>query len=351
MSMTSYGVNAAEAVKLWSKRLAREVRKATYAGKFIGQSDDSLIQLRPETGKDNGDRVRITLRMQLSGDGVQGDSTLEGQEEALTTYTDDLLIDQLRHATRSKGKMSEQRVPFSVREEGMSGLRDWWATRFDVSIFNHLCGYTVQTDTRYTGNNAVIAATSTRVVRQNAVANDETLGSSDKFTVATIDTAVAVAKTLSPQIRPIKIDGEDHYVVFLHPYQVRDLRQAQSAQWYDIQKARLQGGERDNNPLFKGSLGVWNNCILHETNYVSQGVNSSTGAADTDTRRAILCGAQALALAFGKDHSFEKYTWVEELFDYQNQLGVSAGCIFGTKKMVFNSADFGVIVMPSYAAA
>jgi hypothetical protein len=44
-------------------------------------------------------------------------------------------------------------------------------------------------------------------------------------------------------------------------------------------------------------------------------------------------------------------SWVEELFDYENQLGVSAGLIFGMKKTQFNSEDFGTIVVPTYAAA
>jgi hypothetical protein len=44
-------------------------------------------------------------------------------------------------------------------------------------------------------------------------------------------------------------------------------------------------------------------------------------------------------------------TWVEELFDYENELGVSAGMIYGFKKMVFNSADFSTIVMSSYSPA
>lgn len=349
MAVTSYGVNAPEAVKLWSKRLAREVKKATYAGKFIGTGDDALIQERVEAKKDAGDRIRITLRMQLSGDGVQGDGTLEGNEEALTTFTDDLLLDQLRHAVRSAGEMSDQRVPWSVREEARAGLTDWWATRYDVSAFNQLCGFTPQTDTKFTGNNAVTAAS--RIVRQGGVANDESLSSSNKFTVDTIDAAVAVAKTASPMIRPIRYEGNEYYVVFLHPFQVRDLRQAQSAAWYDIQKARIQGGEKDANPIFKGSLGVWNGCILHETNYVTQGVNSSTGAADADVRRAVLCGAQSLAIGFGKGDSFESMNWQEETFDFSNQFGVAAGAIFGLKKLRFNSQDFGTIVMPSFASA
>ena len=107
MSATYYGVNAPEAVKLWSRRLAHELRKATYIDKFMGESSDSLIQIKTDTKKSPGDRITLQLRMLLTGDGVVGDSTLENNEESLTTYTDNLLINQLRHAARSQGKMSE----------------------------------------------------------------------------------------------------------------------------------------------------------------------------------------------------------------------------------------------------
>ena len=59
------------------------------------------------------------------------------------------------------GRMSQQRVPFDVRMEALSGLRDWWTDRIDASFFNQLCGYTVQNDTRYTGNNATVAPDTT----------------------------------------------------------------------------------------------------------------------------------------------------------------------------------------------
>ena len=132
MADTAYGVNAAEAVKLWSRKLAREALRKTYIKNFMGPGSNSMIQVKPETNKGPGDRVRVTLRMQLAGDGVQGDATQEGNEESLTTYTDDLIINQLRHAVRSEGKMTEQRIPFSIREEAMMGLSDWWADRWDT---------------------------------------------------------------------------------------------------------------------------------------------------------------------------------------------------------------------------
>ena len=351
MAVTNYGVNSPEAVKLWSRRLAREALKKTYIQRFVGDSDDSLIQFKTETKKSAGDRVRVTLRMQLTGDGIQGDNTLEGNEESLTTFTDDLLINQLRHAVRSAGKMSEQRVPWSVREEAMSGLRDWWADRLDTWFFNQVCGNTVVTDTRYTGNNAVIAPSSSRQVWVTG-SNDQALGSTNVMTLTMIDKAVEAAKVSTPLIRPIKINGADHFVAFLHPFQVYDIRTATTTgQWLDIQKAAMTGGKTSENPIFTGALGMYNNVILHEAVRVPTGVNSSTGAAISTVRRAVLCGAQAAIMGFGEGHSFKQYSWNEQLFDYGNQLGVEAGCIGGLKKSVFNSVDFGTIVMSSYAAA
>ena len=351
MASTSYGVNDALAVKLWSKKLFQEALKATYFSRFIGKSSSSIIQIKDETSKGPGDRITIGLRMQLSGDGVLEDGTLEGNEEALTTYSDNVFINQLRHAVRSSGKMSEQRIPFSVREEARAGLEDWWANRLDTAFFNQLGGNTAVTDTRYTGNQATIAPDASHKVYLNGSA-DESATSTYVFDLTVIDKCVEKAKTLSPMIRPVKVGGEDKYVMFLHPYQVYNLRtNTNSGQWLDITKAALSGGKESGNAIYNGALGEWNNVVLHEATRVPLGVNSSTGAAISTVRRAIFCGAQAGVMAYGKDTSGGEMSWTEELFDYKNQLGVSAGMVFGIKKSQFNSADFGTIVVPTYAIA
>lgn len=351
MATTSYGVNDALAVKLWSKKLFQEALKKTYASKFMGKSSDALCQIKDETSKGPGDKITVGLRMQLSGAGVQGDGTLEGNEEALTTYSDAIYIDQLRHAVRSAGKMSEQRIPFSVREEARAGLEDWWSNRIDTWFFNQLCGYTAQTDTRYTGNQAAIAPDAAHKVYLNGSA-DESATSSYVFDLTVIDKCVEKAQTATVPIRPLRVNGENKYVMFLHPYQVYNLRTSTTTgQWLDIQKAALSGGKESGNAIYNGALGEYNGTIIHDSTRVTQGVNSSTGAAITTVRRAVFCGAQAAMLAYGKDSSGGEMSWVEELFDFKNQLGVSAGMIAGLKKAVFNSADFGTIVVPTYAVA
>lgn len=351
MAETAYGVNAPEAKKLWSSQLAREALKATWIQRFIGDSSDDVLQTYSDTKKDAGDRIRITLRMQLNGDGVVGDGTLEGNEEALATYTDDLFIDQLRHAVKSAGKMTEQRIPWSIREEAMMGLKDWWAGRMDTAFFNQLCGYTVANDPRYTGMNAILAPDANHISRANNKATDELLIAGDEFTLLQIDALVAKAKLLTPVIRPIKVNGDDRYVMVIHTNQVTQLRTAAgTGQWLDIQKAAMTGDGSKQNPIMTGALGMYNGVVLHESTRITNGVNSTTGLIVPTARRAVLMGAQAGFIAFGKGQSFDNFDWNEELFDYGNKLGVEAGLIHGLKKARFNNADFGTIVHSTFTA-
>jgi N4-gp56 family major capsid protein len=356
MAETSFGLNHPLAVKLWSKKLFHEALKSTYFGRFMGTGSDNLIQIKSETSKDAGDKITFGLRMQLSGDGTGGDDTLEGNEEALTLYNDAVYIDQLRHAVVSGGKMSEQRVPFSVREEARMGLQDWFSGRFDTAMFNQLAGRSGIADTRYTGSQAAPAPTKVMVGGFGAGAHADTTEASLSATTThtlqlrDLDALVAFAKTTSPMIRPIMIGGKPHYLCFIHPNTTFQLRgQANAGQWADIQLAAMQGGIYKDNPIVTGALGVYNGVILHESAYIPN--TESVAAGNTDYRRAIFCGAQAGVIAFGQGGSANKMKWNEEMFDYGNKLGVSAGTIYGLKKTQFNGSDFSVITVPHWAPA
>lgn len=366
MAQSEYGPNHPLAVRLWAKRLFVEALRETFVDRFIGTGDNTnnIVQMRDELSKSAGDRVTIGLRVQLVGAGVQGDATLEGNEEALALYNDLLIIDQLRHAVRSKGKMSEQRVPFSVRQESMDGLKDWWSDRIDVWFFNQLCGFTSQTDFRFTGLQTPIAPDTAHIFRPNARTADEQLTTGDEFNLTFIDRMVARAKTFNfaaaaggiaaVPLRPIKVQGGSYFVMFIHPFQTFQLRSnTNAAQWADLQKARITGGMTgEENMLFSGGsyIGVYNGVVMHESARVTNGVNSTTGAAVANARRAVLCGAQAVLMATGRDAGTpDKMNWVEELFDYNNQLGVAAGLIAGLKKTQFNSQDYAVLTFCSYS--
>lgn len=364
MSVTSYGVNDALAVKLWSKKLDHEALKYTDIGPLIGDGADSIIHRKTELDKGPGDKVTYGIRMQLSGAGFTENQLAEGNGESLTTYSDSLVINELGHVVgvKSENTIDQQRVPFNLREEAKGGLSDWWAKRYSVTFFNQVCGYTVTTDTRYTGLQAVLAAT--RVIRQSTRANDESLVATDTFTIDLIDKAKEAAVVAVPKIRPVSVSGKtadgrrdynatltDKYVMYLHPYQVTDLRKNTSTgQWLDITKAAYTGLGTTKNPIYSGAIGEYNGVILRQAFDVTNGV-SSTGTDAPNVKRAVLLGGQAAMIGFGQKNSASKFRWNEELFDHKRRLEVSAWSIFGLKKTQYNSNDYGVVVVATYAVA
>jgi len=346
MAQTSYPVNHPMAVKHWQSELMVEALKRTSYSQFMGKGSGSVVQIKTELNKDAGDRIRYGIRYQLTGDGQVGDETLEGNEENLVVYTDNVTVNQTRHAVRSEGKMSEQRVPFSVREEAKDGLADWFANVMDTAFFNTLAGNTAETRSSFYGHNTITAPDSEHWLYAGAATSEGALASTETFNLTDIDICVERAKTLKLAVRPIDLGrGMKKYVMFLHPYQVTALRtNTQTGQWLDIQKAAMSGGQVTKSPIFTGALGEYNGVVLHESTRVPTVV--------TNTRRAIFCGAQAAAVAFGQGSGgATPFSWKEELFDYQNSLGVAAGAIWGMKKMTFNSSDVGAIVLSTYAVA
>lgn len=355
MADTNYGVNHPQAQKLFSKALFHDIIGESYVGKFMGKGDGSLIQIKSETQKDAGDKITFGLRALLSGDGVTEGTTLEGAEEAMVNYPDSVLINQLRHAVRSAGEMSEQRVPWSVREEARMALKDWWVERMETVFANQLTGYTTASDGRYTGFNSTTAPTSGRLIVGGSETGETSLSATTTHAIklADLDKAVAIAKTTSAtrqRIRPVKIAGKDHYVAFLHPDQIYQLRRDASTQGnlWDVLRSQLQGGDIKDNPLITGAMFMYNNVIVHEWSYLP---NTTGNASNTNYRRGVFCGAQAAVAAFGQNGGPNKMTWNEKAFDYGDRLGVAAGMIFGAKKTVLNSVDFGTIVLAGYAPA
>jgi N4-gp56 family major capsid protein len=365
MATTRFGVVDTLTVKLWGKKLMAEALRATPIAPLIGTSADSVIQLKNEI-KSSGDKVTFGLRTQLTGDGVTEGEIQEGNEESLTTYADSVLINELMHAVKVAGKDSidQQRVLFNLRDEAKAGLKDWWAARLSVSFFNQVAGMTATSgtgapsSTKYTGLNAALAPTSGRHIwsESGATADQDLDSTGDTFTITLLDKAKELAKTSTATgspIRPLMIGGEEKYVCYLHPYQVYDLRTdaATAGNWFDIQKAAMQGGKVSNNPIYTGALGEYNGIILRESFHVPNGVNASTLATITTVKRAVFLGAQAAAMAFGGNDDAEGMNWVEETFDFRRALGIMAGKKFGLKKTQFNGVDFGTIVISTYAAA
>lgn len=348
MAITAFGTNDAQTVKLWSKLTLREALKSTLFSKFLGTDKTSIIQRLPDLEKSAGDQIKYDLLMQSTGSGVTGDNRLRDNEEALVYYQDTVTIDQLRNG-HSFRRMSQQRTVHNMRMDAKTNLSDWFAGKFDDYMFRCLCG-----DTTLTHGQTATAPDSDHVIYSGDATSTATVGTNDQFTLADIDYCVEAAKTLTPPIRPTRVNGKDMYVVVLHPYSVTDMRldAANSAytDWPTIQMWANKRGE--SNPIFTGALGVYNNCILFE--------NTRLYSPSSNVYRNLFLGAQAGVFAIGNAYDIMEQqrvgkdnmmSWYEETDDYGNEKGIAVGSIFGMNKSVFNSKDYAVMAIESYAAS
>lgn len=362
MATTTWGVNDANAVKLYSKQLDAEVLKETYFSRFISTGAMSLAHQKTELSSDKGDEVKYNLRYLLSGRGVTEGQVLEGNEETLSIYQDSLRLGYIRHAVRFKSDVTidAQRILFNQRQEAKDAMNDWFPDRLDTVFFNHLCGFTpanvegTTTGAVFTGGNVILAPSAGRVIYAKNLTSDQAVAADNTavLTLDMIDQAVLKARTASPLIRPVRQNGKDWYVLFISEEQGYSLRadKTSAGNWFDLQKARLQGGEGDLNGIFSGAFGVYNNTVIHTSNRITRGVNSVNGAPVNNTRRAVFCGAQALAVGFGQRNSKTKFSWSEKEFDYDEEVGIKAGLVYGMKKTRYKGEDYGTIVLTSYTA-
>lgn len=384
MADTIVPVGDAAAVLLWSHRTWHQAIRQTTAAKLmaVGLTPDdqtNFVQLFDDMSKQAGAQVTWPLIPNISGPGVSGDSPIAGQEAPFTWFTDSLTINQLRQATKPKGRMSQQRVPWSMREAGKTVLANWWKTMINIGLMNQLCGNTYMSgiNTNYTGMQAAIAPDTNHWIYPSTITAESGLTSSHPFSVTLIPKLVAMAQgSLTFPIKPLVINGlEINGILFLHPLQVKALKtNFSTGEWADIHKAALQGGQITGNPIFTGAIGMIDNVIMHQDAYVPYGDNAqnlvfdaasrtnvagptSLGAAATGTTsvaRAVFVGAQAAAMGFGNAEGEGakplRVRWYEELLDAGNELRITSGMIWGLKKARFNSEDYATIVCSTWAA-
>ncbi len=257
--------------------------------------------------------------------------------------------------------MTRKRTLHDLRQIARTRQSEWWARVFDELFFMYLSGARgINTEyvfpLSYTGfaNNAFSAPDSDHIIYAGGnVKNTITTG--DKMTLSEIDKAVAYAKMMGggtqelPRIQPIKIEGENHFVCVMNPYQVFDVRtNAATGQWLDLQKAAASAEGR-NNPIFKGTLGMYNNVLLHEHECVVRFSDYGT-TTNLPAARALFMGAQAAVCAFGSPGTGLRFDWNEESRDNGNQAVITTASIFGVKKVTFNSKDFGIMAIDTYSA-
>lgn len=349
-----------KAQKKWSANLAVDTRKKSYfEQKFIGTDDNSIIQRKTELESDAGDTISFDLCVKLRGQPTFGDNRLEGNEEQLKFFTDQVTIDQVRKSVSAGGKMSRKRTSHDMRGIAKSRLGDYFSQLVDEFFMIYLAGarginedFIVNSDFTGFAGNTIQAPDTDHLLYGGAATSKASLAATDKMSRIVIERAQNKAKMMQARnpktanMVPVSLGSESRYVCVMTPDQAYDMRVADTSGWLDIQKAAA-ASEGRNSPLFLGGLGLVGNTILHEHQSVIRfndyGAGGNVGAA-----RALFMGRQAGVVAYGTTGGL-RYSWEEITRDYNNEPAVASGFIGGIKKTRFNGYDFGVISIDTAA--
>jgi N4-gp56 family major capsid protein len=388
---TNFGSLGTEALSVWSRDFWSQARNHSFLNQFAGKGANALVQRVTDLTKTKkGTRAVITLVNDLTGDGVMGDTQMEGYEEKLAASQVDITIDQLRNATRSEGKLDEQKQIVNFREESRDKLAYWAGDRIDQLGFLTMSGipYTKMPNGANRPDHAVAPGQTGYKLADLEFAADVTAPSDERHLIWTpeltadgsaetgqsvLDAATAVSATITGEklakpsynmivrlkayaknnyIRGIRGKGNDEiFHLFMTPDGMATLRLDPDF-IANVRHAGVRGGK---NELFAGSSSVLvDGVMIHEFRHVYSTEAAADGAkigdnGAQDGQRALFCGAQSMAMA-----DLGSASWNEDDFDYGNQQGISIGKMLGFRKPVFKSnythggnakQDFGIIAL------
>jgi N4-gp56 family major capsid protein len=250
----------------------------------------------------------------LVGDGVAGDRTLEGNEEALDSDDMVIQIDQLRHANRHKGKMADQRSVVEFRNNSKNKLAYWLADRLDQMQFLALSGVAFSNTNRgatRTGSDLinldfagdVTAPSTNRHFRWDAT-NGLEAGATASVEITDLPSWSMLvemkAKAEESYIKPMRMkDGIAFWHVFMTPYAVAQLKQDADF----LANVRNAAPRSDSNILFKGTNTIMvDGMAIHSHRHVFNNQDAGSGnywgaGSNVEGCRVLMCGAQALAVA------------------------------------------------------
>ncbi len=377
MAVTSMLTTNPLTVKLWSKMGFLDMYKTTAFGRMARRG--TIMRAEELDRAEAGDEVTFNFTGILTGLGTGEGGTLEGNEEALDLQAFTMRYNVFRHAVASPNDDTVEQARTLVRfeERARKMLAAYHAARLDASVFNQLAGvdstsitvdnavYTGADRTFVQGLNTINAPTTNRIIRAAGAANDESLTSSDTMTLDLIDAAVEQLLRTYPYAGALDNDEFDLYISY---EQMTDLKRDTSGkiQWYTNYLSAMEGGQIDDNKIMVGSMygmqpvGKYANVNIIPAFRVATGVNSSTNAAITTVRRAVLCGRNALAFASRFSGALEDiretegnvpFKYSTQLKDYDYIKGIEARMIYGVKKIQFDNEDFGSSVISTFAAA
>lgn len=352
----------------WGPKFLREYVRGSRFGPYIGKSPRAMIQVNTDLSVKRGNKVTFAARRKLSGSGVTGSATLEGNEEALDTRSMAVTVDVLRHAV-AVDDWEEQKSAGSLLAERRPALMDWAMEQLRDDIISAMgsingVAYASATETQ---KDAWLVDNADRVMFGDTLDNNDgadhsaslgVIASTEVFDSGQAGIAKRLAQNASPAIRPIKIMGEggeqEWFIFWVNQYSMRDFRadsvitQALREGW----ARAISESDAQNHPLFGGGDIVYDGMIFKELHEIPS--LGAVGASSAVIRPNYLCGAQAVGVAYAK-----RTTPIFDSRDYGFINGAGVMEIRGVDKLRFGTGsadtddtkDHGMLTLYSASAA
>lgn len=369
--MSEVVLASASVLQKWQSDYFQEYVRESMFMPYMSNADKNkggIILTKFEDLKEAGKTINVPFIGRLTGSGVTGSQTLDGNEEGLTNYSMPISIDWRRNAVRVP-KSESYKTQINLLDAARDALKTWEAEKFrdDIieafgSFITDTAGTTVNASASSAANrNTWVAAHADRVLfgiaKSNYSATFATaLGNldttNDKCTAASMSLAKRIAKLADPHIRPFKTkDGYEYYVAFHGSRTFRDLKADSTIVAANRDARARENGGMNSNPIFQDGDILYDGVIHREVPEIdayatASGVYDAAGAASADTRPVFVCGGGSVAVAWGQ----EPTPRTDFLKDFGFRPGVAIEELLGVKKISFNGVQNG-FVSSFFAAA
>lgn len=346
-------VEAGLQVEQWERDFHVEYVRDSRFKRYMGKSSNSIIQTNMVLEGAPGTTITFGLVTRLTGSGVTGDNRLMGNEEALSNYSQEVTINQLRNAV-AVGDFEQKKTFIDLLDAARDALKNWAMEKLRDDIIArymspHVDGTTTygssteaQKDTWLQNNvdRVLFGAAKSNTAggsgtedHSSSLANVDS--SSDTLSPAMVSLAKRMARDADPHIRPVVIkEDEEWFVLFANKWAFRDFKSNAAYQ----QAARDGWTRGPDNPLFRDGDLVWEGMIIREI--VEIPVISGVGASSIDVAPNFVCGAQSMFVCWGR-----RTRAIQQDDDYGNINGVGVAEIRGVEKATFNSTQHGLLTL------
>lgn len=354
-------------VSQWDSDFFAEYIRNNRFARYMGASENNVIQVREDLTKKKGDSVTLPFVGRADDSHAKtGNEVLEGAEQTLDQDGFKIYVDVQRTGFVTT-EWEEQKNAIDLRNAFRMALKGWAMERMrgggaaavaaasanKFGIIDNMYAFSPDNSAYYfygdadetTVKDVWLANNADRVLfgaaKSNNAANDHSAAlsqidnSTDKMTAAGVSLMKRMAKTASHHITPIRTsEDEEWFVLFAGSYPFRDLKAdtvitaANREAWARTSgPARSGASGEGSNPLFRDGDLVYDGVVIREVPEIPVISNGSINCSAN-----FFCGSQAMGVVWARR------TQTRELndgrgTDYGHRQGVSISEIRGCRTL------------------